>query len=101
MATATAIAALFFFSFAFHYTKERKFVIADILSALVIAAFCLALLFSNGLRHGYLLLAVFLVIAGLYIRYGLEHGKRGGTLHGLWHLTAATLMLACIFSATG
>ena len=86
------------FSFAFHYSRERKFVTPDVLAAGVVAMFCLALLFSGGFRSGYVLIAVLLIVSGLYVRFWLERGNRGGIAHGLWHIVAATLVLSSIFS---
>lgn len=99
--TAASIAGLLVFSFAFHFSREKKFIAADILAAGVVAMFCLALVFGGGFQSGYVLLAALLILAGLYIRYWLERGNRGGLVHGLWHLVAAILILSCIFSYAG
>ena len=96
--TAASVAVLLIFSLAFHLSKEKKFITADMLAAGIVALFCLTLVFLGGLKSGYALVAFLLVVAGLYIRYWLEQGNRGGLAHGLWHLVAATVILSCIFS---
>lgn len=96
--TAASVAALLVFSLAYHLSKEKRFIVADLLAAGIVILFCLMFLFLGGLRSGYVLLALLLVGAGAYIRYWLERGDRGGLAHGLWHLVAAAIILACIFS---
>ncbi|HVU75773.1 MAG TPA: hypothetical protein VHD38_02990 [Candidatus Paceibacterota bacterium] len=98
--TALSIAALFIFSIGFHTSNERKFVFADICAAGIVAMFCAALLLSGaGIFSGYGLIAALLLISAVYIRFGLENGKRSGPVHGLWHIVAATLILTCLLSA--
>jgi hypothetical protein len=95
---AASLAGLLVSSFAFHASREKRFVIADLFFAAMVVLLCVSLLLSAGLRSGYALVAALLVVAGLYIRYWLEHGRRGGVAHGLWHLIAAAVILSSIFS---
>jgi CHASE2 domain-containing sensor protein len=90
--------ALLACSFAFHWYREKRFILADILAASVVIFICLALLFAGGFDTGYVLIAGLLVLAGLFIRYQLEQGRRGGMAHALWHLIAATVILSSILS---
>ena len=96
--TAASVTGLLIFSLAFHISKEKRFVVTDLLAAGIVTLFCLTLVFLGGWQSGYAFVALLLVVAGLYIRYWLERGNRGGLAHGLWHLVAATTILSCIFS---
>ncbi len=98
---AGSVALLIAFSFAFHFYREKRFIFADFVAAGLVAVFCLALVYWGGLQSGYVLLALLLIAAELYIRYWLEKGRRNGLTHGLWHLVAAITILSCMFSYIG
>ena len=95
---AAATLALFIFSLAFHLSHEQRFVLADIFAAVVAIISGLWLLYFGGFQIFYTMAVGILVLIGLYVRYGLERGDRGGMYHGLWHLVAASAILTCILS---
>lgn len=93
--------ALFFvvlFSVAFHVLDEREFMLSDMSAAVVVAAFNIWLLYFSGFRPVLIALVALLAIAALFIHFVLEHGDRGGTAHGYWHIAAMCVTLACILS---
>ena len=92
---AVLLGALFITSTGYHFSNERKFIMSDQVSAYAVIAYNLFLLFSTGFPVGNLTLALVLLAAALYFRYVGEK-KNFDLSHGLWHISCASITLACI-----
>jgi hypothetical protein len=93
-----SLAFITLFSFAFHATDEREFVISDWVAAGILIFFNICLWYLGGMKPIFSALIILLGILALSIRYLFERGNRGGIAHGIWHMTAAIVTTVCVFA---
>jgi hypothetical protein len=88
------------FSTAFHLLNEKEFIVSDYDAAMLVIFFNLGLIVYG--QHGAVSLALVAVFSALalLVRYRFEHGDRGGTAHGWWHVLSAMVTLLCVMSYT-
>jgi hypothetical protein len=95
-----ALLFVILFSVAFHATDESEFIVSDWVAAAVLILFCIFLWYLGGFKPVFTALIVLLGLIALSIRYFFEHGKRGGVLHGFWHIASAAVATLCVLSYT-
>lgn len=94
------LAVLIVCSTAFHATREKRFVRADLAASIAVIAVNAVACALAGFKTPYFTLVWTLAVLAFIIRYYVERGDRGGIAHGFWHALAAIILSLCVFVYT-